>query len=238
MATVLDIITDSLQDLGASAVGEVPSAAEAQGAFRRLNRMLQTWNTESLMVYNIQQETFSYVADQATYTIGTGGNFNTARPVRIEAAYNRNNQTIDLPIQVVTNYEEYAAIIAKAIETTLPVVMYADGSFPRQNLTFWPVPSDTTYTPVLWMWKPLTAFATLSEEVSLPPGYERALVSNLAIECAPSYGRSVSSELALVATESKAQIKRINTQVDTMRFSIALTKNRSIYSYADFLAGN
>ena len=46
----------------------------------------------------------------------------------------------------------------------------------------------------------------------MPPGYSRALRYNLALEWAPEFGKPVDQTILMVANESKAEIKRQNTQ--------------------------
>lgn len=237
MTTVLDLITASLQDLGAIAIEEVPSAAEAANGLDALNNLIEQWNTESLMVYNVEPQVFNVVPAQQTYTIGIGGNFNVERPVEIPAAYNRNVNGYDYPIRVTTNFQEYADIQAKPIESSLISILYDDGGFPLKTLWAWPIPQNTDYTLVLWTWKAITSFASLSTVISLPPGYKRALQKNLAIEVAPAYGREVSALLNSQAIESKAQVKRVNTEINTMQFSSAVPQNGVGYSLQDFYAG-
>lgn len=237
MTTVLDLITASMQDLGAIAIDEVPTGAEASSALRALNSMISQWNTESLMVYNTEPQVFSVVPGQQSYTMGTGGNFNVARPVEIPAAYNRDVNGYDYPIRVTTNFQEYADIQAKPIETSLISIIYVDGGFPLQTLWMWPIPQNTSYTLVLWTWKAITSFSSLATTISLPPGYDRALQKNLAIEISPAYGRQPSSILLAHAVESKAQIKRINTEINTMQFPSGIPQDGMGYSLQDFYAG-
>jgi hypothetical protein len=64
-------------------------------------------------------------------------------------------------------------------------------------------------------WLALTTFATLSTAITFPvPGYELALVEELAIVLAPSYGRPVSQELRDNAARSKGRIVEINGQIE------------------------
>lgn len=241
MTTVLDLITASLQDLGAIALGEVPTAAEGQACLNALNNMVEQWNTESLIVYNIAPQLFAYVAGQASYTMGTGGDFNADRPVTIESAYNRGNagmpNEVDYPIYVTNNYEEYSDIITKRIETTLPLIVYYNGDVPLQTLTFWPIPVDTTYAPYLWFWTKITNFALISDTITLPPGYKRALQKNLSLEVAPAYGSTVSPLLERQAVESKGQIKRINYTADLMSMPYGIPGTRPAPALAQFIAG-
>jgi len=212
MTTVLALITDSLQDAGIIADTETPSASMGQKAFRLLNRMLDSWSTEDLMIYNNVQEVFPFIGGTQTYTIGAGGNFNTSRPINITNALVRDTNNNDLTITI-WDYEEYSNIISKAITATIPLGVYYNAAYPLSTLSFWPVPQDTSYRFVLWSWKVLSSFTNINEDISFPPGYEDAIESNLAARCCAAFNRPLTQELAIWANESKAQIKRINVNV-------------------------
>lgn len=238
MAVVLDIITSAMQNLGAIALEETPTAAEAANGLASLNNMIQMWNTESLMVYNIVSEVFPYVAGQSVYTMGVGGNFNTARPVRIEGAWTRDFQGNDYGMQITNNFEDYASIVSKYTTSTLPTVVYNAGDYPLTTLTFWPVPSSGSYSIVLWSWKSIADFVALTDPIVLPPGYQSALEFNLAVYMAPKYGKVVSQDLRDLAVKSKAQLKRINTTVDQLGFDGTLMNKGVAFNYYTGNAGN
>lgn len=238
MATVFDVIVSAMQNIGAIAIEEVPTAAEAQSAFNDLNNMIQMWNTESLMIYDIVTEVFPYVAGQSVYTMGTGGNFNTNRPVRIEGAWTRDSQGNDYSMQVTENFEDYASIVSKYTTSTLPTILYDDGNFPLKNLTLWPVPSSGAFSLVLWSWKAIMSFSNLTDVLSLPPGYQTAIEFGLSVYISPKYGKPITPDLARMAAESKAQIKRINTVVDEMNFDDTLMGKGVAFNYFTGNAGN
>jgi len=193
------------------------------------------------MIYNVVPELFNYVGGQASYTMGVGGDFNTARPVTIEAAYNHGNNgtpsQVDFPIEVTTNFERYSEIVTKEVQTQLPIIMYDDGNFPLKTLYFWPIPVDTTYRPQLWSWGIVTSFTSTSDVISLPPGYSRALQKNLAVEISPSFGKQISPALAMQALESKSALKRINYTMDTLDMPRGIPRTVGNYGLPQFLSG-
>ncbi len=230
MATALDIIKAALHNIGAIAIEEVPTAAEANDAFNLLNNMIAVWNTENLMIYSVNPEVFPVVPNQLSYTMGPGGNFNTARPVLIEDAYMRDSAGNDYKMSIV-NYETYSAIITKTTSSALPTVMYDNQDFPLKTLTFWPKASDGSYSFVLWVWKAVASFAALSDTLSLPPGYQAALEFNLSVWLSPRYGKTVSPDLALLASSTKAQLKKINYEVKELVFDPTLTGKGRVFNW-------
>jgi hypothetical protein len=216
MVSVLELVTTSMQDIGAIAPGEAATAQEANFALSKLNGMFELWSTEELMVYGVDEEEFSLVAEQAVYTMGDGGDFDTDRPVKIARGVIRDSSDNDYPLEVTTSEQDYVRETAKSEGSPVPCLLYDDNAFPQKNLTFFPAPSDATYSVVLWVWRVFSEFSSLNEEISLPPGYREALESNLSIRLCPSFGKVASAELIEIATESKAQIKRNNYRFRTL----------------------
>jgi hypothetical protein len=225
MTTVRDLITDALDLVGVSAPGETVQAADAQRAFRALNRMLSSWNTEGLMVYSINIQTFTLTGNQQSYTIGPGGNFNTTRPERIEQAYLRvpSSSNLDLPLRLLTD-SEWADIRLKPTTSDLPRMLYNDGNNPLSTLYLWPVPTQANVL-VLYVWNQLSQYADLSDTVTLPPGYEEAIVYNLAVRLATSFGRPIPPEVSAIAATSKGAIKSVNITPTYLRCDDALVSH-------------
>ena len=217
MATANDIITDALADIGAIDPIEPLTANEAAHGLRKLNELLESWSNESLAVYQILQENFATVAGTASYTIGSGATWNTTRPLRIESAFLRSN-SIDYPLTVL-NREEYDWLPLKTTQYQ-PEYLFYYPAVANGTVTLYGVP-DAIYTVFLNSYKQLQSFAALTDVVVLPPGYLRAIKSNLALELAPGYNREPSALLAAIARDSKAAIKRLNSR--TPKLSVAQT---------------
>ncbi len=225
MSTVRDLIKGSLRLINAIASGETPSASEESDALEVMNHMLDAWSIEGFLVYQKVRETFSLVASQQTYTMGTGGNFNTTRPTLIaEAGVIQNG--VETPIKIY-NEQEWASISLKSTQSNLPSGIFADGSFPLLNVNVWPVPNAAN-SIALYSEKPISSFASANTTVSLPPGYEKALKFNHALEFAIEFGKEIDPRIVEIANETKANIKRQNVQPVLMQSDVlGLTGNRN-----------
>lgn len=227
MPTTLDLITEALTDLGVLADGESPSASQAQGALSKLNSMLDTWNAENLMVYGSVGNVFPLVPGQSTYTIGTGGNFNIPRPAKITAVYLRTtagpvSDRLDLPLWNLTN-DEWEQWSLKGMTGSLPQAVWINTGMPLDQITFVPVPSDSTYSAVVWT-DGMLGNLTLYQNVLVPPGYYETIVANLVIRLAPSYQPlQVTDITAQIASSGKKTIRANNLQVNILRIDPRLS---------------
>ena len=219
MATGRDLVTASLKKIGALAPSESLASSEASDGLAELNRMIASWSNDGLLLHAITAETpLTLTAGDGTYTLGASGDI-TTRPQKIESALIRDGST-DYPVDILT-LEEFAAITQKSTQSTYPSALYDDGGFPQRTITLYPVPS-AAHKLVLFTKRALTAIATLDTSVSLPPGYEDALIYNLSERLAPEYGKQVPEIVHLIAVETKAAIKRQNHRPSLLTVDSAL----------------
>jgi hypothetical protein len=219
MATALDIITDALTSIGAIDPIEALTADESAHGLRLLNEMLESWSNEQLAVYQILQENFALTSGVASYTVGSGATFNTTRPLNVLSGFIRDSG-IDYPLRIL-NREEYDRITDKTASYQ-PEYLYYQPSVANGIIYLYGVPAKNyTVTDGLWInsSKQLQSFSLLTTTVVLPPGYLRAIKSNLALELAPAYKRKPSDALLAIARESKANVKRLNSR--TPKLSLA-----------------
>lgn len=188
--------------------GVTPTTDEYTTGLEALNVMLDSWRNEKLMCYAMQDENFTLVAGQQSYTVGSGGDFNTNRPVRIEQAYVVDNAGVSYDVTILTP-QEYAAIGLKTSQATYPTYLYYAPDLQTGHIWVYPVPS-AAYAMHCLTWTPMQAFATKDETAYFAPGWRRALAYNLAIELAPEYEKDPSPLVMKIANESKAWVKRVN----------------------------
>ena len=223
MAEVRDIVTAALRELGVKAAGEVVTADEANSGLEELNRLVDQWAGERLLIYRVTRTTWTISATQ-NYTVGTGGTVNIVRPVYLDHVNLIDTSTDpdqETPLTPLTD-DGWAAITQKAATSTQPTNWYYNPTFPLGTLSLWPIPSSATLQGALYAPQQTSEFTSLDEVISLPPGYRRMLVKNLARDLAPSYGRAVHPELKEEAIESKATVKRNNYRPSDLSFDAAV----------------
>jgi hypothetical protein len=220
-----DLVSAQLRLIGAIAPGESPSAAEVTDALAANNRMIGSWSNESLMIPSLVREEFALTPSDGSYTMGTGANFNTTRPISIESAtieIQSSDPDHELPLKIIRNASEWAGITQKDSTATYPEYLFIEGTYPNETLNLYPIPTEANKL-VIYSMKPITEIATLDTSVSLPPGYEEALIYNGAMRLATEYGRLPSELIMLIAVDSKSSIKRKNYRPSFLKADSALT---------------
>lgn len=220
MSTALDLIKDAHENLGLLAEGESLSAESAQKGLRTLNQMIASWNTQNYIVQGITIENFTLVAGQQSYTIGSGGDFDTTVPVRTDKAYIRLSGNEEKPLHMIDN-KRWGEICLKTTQSTFPDTIYIDKAYPLKTIYLYPVPSEAR-TLILHNYKQISSFAALTTAVSLPQGYEEAITYNLSIRLAPKFGKSIPPEISSIASESLSNIKRVNVSMREAQVDPAL----------------
>ncbi len=219
-----DLLAVSLRQIGVIAPGEPLDASEASDGLAALNRMLGSWSTENLLINAKMREVFELDANDGEYSIGDSADLDTVRPQRIEAAAILDSNDVEYAMRILTR-DEWVALTNKTATTTRPSSLYRTGSWPTDTILLYPIPSQVVDL-VLYCWKPITQIDTLDTEIDFPPGYEDALITNLAIRLAPEYRKVVSPVLGALAIETKANIKRMNKNSDLLRVDNALLRGR------------
>lgn len=225
MAEVRAIVTAALRELGVLAAGEVATADEANSGLEELNRLVDQWAGEQLLIHRITRTTWTLVSGTQVYTVGAGGTVNVARPVFIDHV-----NFIDTSTDPDTEYQltpltddAWAALAQKALTATKPSNWFYNPTFPTGTLTLWPTPTNSGLQGALYAPQQVAEFASLDEVISLPPGYRRMLVKNLARDLAPSFDRQIHPQLSEQAIESKATVKRNNYRLSDLSFDPAVT---------------
>lgn len=200
--TVGDLINKSLQLIGVIAAGETPATEESNDALDVLNNIVASWNAQQIPLFSVSLQTVT-LTGAATYTLAT-------RPRRIKTAQVvATNGATQAPALV--DSVGWASIPDKTRTGLFAESLYCDYAFPSATISLSPKPAGGTLE--IYAYTPLTAFTGLTQTISLPDGYERALRYALAIDLAPEYGRPVDQAVAGIANESRNAIVQLNAIV-------------------------
>lgn len=191
-----------------------PNAEHQQEGLEIFNRMVGSWNNIQLNIFTEAIQQYNLAANTKSYTIGPGGVFNAARPVKIVRA----NLFISSSPTVTRrpmNLLDDAQWLAKRVQDVAgpPFDLYDDYASPLSTLYFWPVP-DRIYPFEILTWSQIPTATAVSNQIQLPPGYEEAIVFNLAKRMAAQFPEqaNMSQEAMKLATSSLSAIQSHNAQ--------------------------
>ena len=238
--TPSDIINLAIKTANVIGVGQTPLAQDTNDCFNQLNMMMAQWQRRRYMVYNLV--TVGLQATGAlTYSVGTGGDFNITRPVKLESAFFRMNKNTPLPVdyslEVLRAQEDYNRISIKNLNA-FPQYAYYNTGFPLGELYVWPVPNNQ-YEIFISVMVQLEAFQTINDQIVLPPEYLDALHWNLARRICVMYGLPITPELTGYAEASMRAIEEVNSQIPLLHMPVALRGKSGAYNiYGDFYVGS
>ena len=243
--TVREIIQAAMRKVSIIQPGEVPTDSDFDISVESMSGLVDSWSNDRLMIYTINPYYFVAEPSKQEYTLGPGGDWNIERPMQIQEAYvNYNSQitgtpgnwiitnvsnTAALPIAQ-ANDSQWASIPIKQLTAVFPTILYDNGNYPLRTIYLYPVP--TQYQVIaLWLWQPLDYYDSIDDQVAFPPGYERALIYNLAVELAPEFGKLVPEDVLATAINSKMTLAAINSSPQTMGHDRSLAQSGSVWNW-------
>ncbi len=248
MASAADIIRRSLKLLGVLGAGESPAAEDQADGLIDLNAMLDTWANERRFIFGNRRATYTLTPNLSPHTVGEGGTFpytfpfgmggggaiDAPRPLQKPSGVGviRVGQTVELPLRLLTD-DEYQLVPDKTLTDEVPRWLWIEQTFPLANFWFWPVPTSAA-TVVFYTWSRIAQF-NIADQVSLPAGYEDALVHGLALKIAPGYGVQPAAQLQQNAADILASIQRTNAPDVKSELDPALPQRQAYNIYTDGL---
>jgi hypothetical protein len=195
-----DIIQEALELIGVAAAGETPAAADVSTADRSLNIMIKGWQAKGINLWRQTEGILTATAGQASFTMGTGGDFTTARPLRITSA-RLTVSSIDTPLQEISR-QEYFDLPNKSASGR-PTCYYYDPALTLGKIYLWPtVATGVSATLKFTYQRSIEDFDAAGDDPDFPQEWLECLAYNLAARLAPKFGTTVSPEVAAIAIES------------------------------------
>jgi len=214
------IINNALRLLGVIRTGQTAATAELADGLAFLNQLVDNWSTERLLLPFATFVRYALTAAKSTYTIGPSGapDITAPRPLRVDAAgivqlaYNLGSADFRSPLDLLSE-REWVAIRDKTATADVPKKLYYAPTVANGTLYLWPIPNVSSATSLeLTAWGALVAWPDLTTDEPIAPGYERALVYNLALDMGDKlFGSQVGDVIANGAREAKASIMKLNS---------------------------
>jgi len=223
--TASSVIQSTLEKMRVYSPGVSVNAADSARMLDVMQKMLDSWSNERLACYANLEQSFPLVANKQAYTIGTGGDINAPRPLAIltgpGAAYlvdvNQNRYQIN-----VIEQDQWNAIGLLNETSDLPDTLFYDPQFPLGIINIFPLPL-LAYTVYFDARLQLQSISNLATAFSLPPGYMKAIIDNLAIEGWPYFKKGDPPAWMIEnASRSLGNIKRTNIKQSPAPYDTAV----------------
>lgn len=227
IATAGDLISLALRTAGILGQGQSASAEDSADALALLNMMVAQWQRRRWLVWDLVDTAFVSTG-AATYTVGSGFNFNVPRPDKIDSAFARMvalTPPVDYPLTIVESREDYNQIALKTF-STFPSAVFYESAFPVGVLHFWPIPPATTFELHIATKAQLPFYPVLTSALNLPPEYTEAALYSLAVRLAMNYGQQPNPGHAALMKAALATIRAANTQVSTLGMPAGVSGRR------------
>lgn len=229
------------------APGRGPSQEQIQEAIGEQNRMIGGWNCNPLNIFTTSIDRYTTIANQQDHTIGrdpTGtytADFNGPRPqeiVRANLLLPNADESIDKVRRKLEVWDDrqWAARQYQAVYT-YPEGLYYDGGCDGvtgfAKIYFFPIP-DSALEVELYTWQTIPTFTSMDDAVILPPGYEDAIVNNLAVRLASMpwpVQVGMNRQVAVDAVRSLTLIQSLNATAPRLHSDRAMTGGPGFFNW-------
>lgn len=230
--TVGSLIRSGMRKAGILGRGEAIPSDAGEDALTDFRQMIDSWTNESLLIPVVNAITHTFLEGYSSYTIGIDGgtagvnHIETARPERILGAFIRDSAGTDFPLKSL-DVNTYTGLSRKS-NVVRPSRMYNRKGWPLNTLIFESIPTENEelHLEVIQPLSEILGAAGLTEVVNLPPGYERAITYNFALEIMPEYGKTPTNLVTVYAVESKKWLKRNNYRSLVLKTDRAIATQR------------
>lgn len=191
--TIHGIINDAMHDAGLLGEGEVPNSEALATNFRRLNDIINLWQTQGLKLFYLQEVTVPLVASQSLYTLGPVGNVVMPKPSRVLQAYVLNaGSNTKRPLDNLS-WNEWITLSQTTGNNGSISSYFVDKQVTELKVHFWPPPAatDAVNTVVLLTQVQATNQTNLEDSMEFPQEWRIALRWGLADDIATGQPQAI-----------------------------------------------
>lgn len=237
--TAEEVIRKAMQQLNMASAAEPLNDDDLVFGLSSLNTYIDDLANDRLMIFHTKRSVYDLVADQASYTIGDGADWDGFRPIEILRAGFLNtavtpDEPLETPVKIFSD-QQWADIGLKTLQNTICWGLWYDTgvrNVAEDNAAAWgtiypyPVPSQANQM-VLYVPTPLDEVPEtedgLATDLIIPRGYRRMFITNLALEIADAFEITPTPLLVSRAQNSKRNIRKSNSKPITLEIPSGLT---------------
>lgn len=219
-STIYGIINDAMHDAGYLGEGDLPNSDQLATNFRRLNDIINLWQTQGLKLFLLQEVTVPLSAGVHSYTFGPTGDIVMPKPSRVLDGYVLNPSGIRRPL----------IPIAWKDWNLLPQVTGNDGIINSYmvnkqalhlEVRFWNTPDalEALNTAVLLMQVHAPNAINLQEDMMFPQEWRIALRWGLADDIATGQPQAIMDRCADRANAYRAALEDWDVEDAPTRFT-------------------
>jgi len=219
MTTVIQTITDAMVDAGLLMEGATPSSDQQTKNLRRLNDLIELWQTQGLKLWLERDTSITLVAGTSNYTVTNGG----ARVIRITQGYWLSSAGNRTPVNLISR-EEYTRL-SNTTNTGAVTSIFVEKLVTSTKIWTWLVPDATAAAGTLHVIGQITVpnFTLTTDDltISFPKEWAIALRWGLADEICTGQPESIMQRCAAKATMFRDALENWDVEDASVRFEAA-----------------
>lgn len=180
-----NIINDALALVGIIDPDDTPGANQTQRAGRMLDMMVKNLQTKTDL-WPTKDVTVTLTAGTQSYTVGSGADVDTPRPLRLISARRQDSSGTEIDVDVVSR-QEYMSLPTKSTQSPVNTVYY-DPQLDNGVLYVWPTGATGNLTLICTFQRPLEDFDATANTPDFPQEWYLLLVYQLGVLAAPLFG--------------------------------------------------
>ena len=205
-AALLINVIDSESDL---------TPKESADAQRMLNMLVKQWQTK-VELWPTKDVQHTLTPGTESYTVGTGGDITTARPLRLISCRREDSDGVEVEIEVTTR-QEYKSLPQKSTQAP-PNMVYYDPQLTNGVLYVWPTGDTSNKILNLTFQRPIEDFDAGANTPDLPAEWYLPLVYNLGMLLGPQFGVTVSQDIVAQARTYLEELEGWDTEEGSLFF--------------------
>ncbi len=229
--TLRDFLNGALLKINVIDVGGNADDEDMNFAFDTLNDILDQNKARTSMMFELKRQLLNTVANQASYQVGAGAEWNISRPQKILRAgfvntYLNPTDPLETPMHVFTD-EEWSQVALKSLTNSVCWALWYESNFtdPDGYAHAYPYPVPSVAAKVaLYVPTPMGEQTDLDATISFAPGYRKYLKCAVAVCACESFEREPGPILLRELSEATKIVERANAKPMSLRMPRMLVR--------------